>query len=33
MSIAKTPMRNRVIVAVFLVAWGAGQAISIWDGV
>ncbi len=30
---AKTPLRNRLIVAVFLVAWGAGQAISVWDTV
>jgi len=33
MSVSKTPTRNRLIVAVFLVAWGAGQAISVWDSV
>ncbi len=33
MNLPKTPLRNRLVVAVFLVLWGSGQAITVWDNV
>lgn len=33
MTMPKAPVRNRLVVAVFLVLWGGGQAITLWDDV
>jgi hypothetical protein len=33
MDLPKTPLWNRLVVAVFLVAWGSGQAITVWGNV
>jgi hypothetical protein len=33
MDVPKAPVRNRLVVAVFLVVWGSGQAITVWHGV
>lgn len=33
MNDSKTPLRNRLVVAIFLLGWGAGQTISVSDGI
>jgi hypothetical protein len=33
MNLSKTLMRNRLIVALFLIVWGSAQAIAVWNNV